>query len=285
MEFKKIAIIGVGLIGGSFARSLKKYALCKEIIGYGRSEKNLKKALNLGVIDDYRREFSEDMKDFDLILLATPVSTIVTITKNIIPFLKPGTIVFDAGSVKGKIVKDVESFLPAHITFIGGHPIAGRENSGVEAAQDDLFFGHKMVFTPTSITSKEKLKKLMDLWAKIGCEIIIMDKDYHDEIFSQISHLPHVIAYCLVNSIFEYFGKHDVITNFSAGGFKDYTRIAQSHPEMWKDILLMNKKNILNAIDSFLHYLLMLKGFLSEDDEEKLLREFIKSREIKRKLK
>jgi prephenate dehydrogenase len=285
IEFKKIAIIGVGLIGGSFAKSLKKYSLCEEIIGYGRSEENLKKALNLGVIDDYRREFSENMKDFDLVVLSTPPIVIDRLIKRIASFLRPGVIIFDTGSVKGKIVEKVENFLPDNITFIGGHPIAGNENSGVEAARDDLFFGHKMIFTPTSKTNKEKLEKIIDLWEKIGCEIITMDKDYHDEIFSQVSHLPHVIAYCLVNSIFEYFGNYDILTKFSAGGFNDYTRIAQSHPEMWKDILLMNKKYILTAIDSFENYLLMLKSFLSKDDEKRLLREFEKSRTIKSKLK
>jgi len=281
MEFKKVAIIGVGLIGGSFAKALKKHSLSEEIIGYGRSEKSLKKALDLGLIDGYRLNFSENMKDFDLVVLATPVGVIVSIIKKIIPFLRPDTIVFDAGSVKREIVKEVESFIPPHITFIGGHPIAGNENSGPEAAKDDLFFGHKMIFTPTRNTKRKELEKLINLWKKIGCEIVIMDKDRHDEIFAQVSHLPHVIAYCLVNSIFDYFGSSDILTNFSAGGLKDYTRIAQSNPEMWRDILLMNKEYILKALDSFEEHLLMLKESLFNNDGEKLLKEFEKSREIK----
>ncbi len=280
-HFKTITIIGVGLIGGSFARVCKKKKLADRIIGFGRDEKNLKKAVELKVIDFYTQNLKEAVRDSDFILLATPVSTIIEIAREMMPYLKKGTIITDAGSVKGEIVREIDKILSEGIFFVGAHPIAGTEKSGVEASFLDLFVGSRCVVTPALKTDPVALEKVKEIWSETGSEVILMDADKHDRYLAAVSHLPHAVAYALVNAVGGLDEKEKGVLSFSAGGFRDFTRIAASHPAMWRDIFLMNKREVVGMINLFQSTLEDIKEAISNSDGKKLEKEFEKAREIR----
>ena len=284
IHFKTITIIGVGLIGGSFARVCKKKKLADRIIGFGRDEENLKRAVGLNVIDSYTLNLKDAVSNSDFILLATPVSTIIEIAKEMMPYLKKVAIVTDAGSVKGEIVREIDEILSKEIFFVGAHPIAGTEKSGVEASFVELFEGHRCVVTPTLKTDPVALEKVKEIWSETGAEVILMDADKHDRYLAAISHLPHAVAYALVNSVGGLDEKEKGILSFSAGGFRDFTRIAASHPAMWRDIFLMNKKNVVDMISLFQSTLENIKKAIINDDGKKLENEFEKARAIRLKI-
>ena len=283
-HFKTITIIGVGLIGGSFARVCKNKKLADRIIGFGRDEKNLKKAVELKVIDSYTQNLKEAVRDSDFILLATPVSTIIEIAREMMPYLKKGTIITDAGSVKGEIVREIDKILPEGIFFVGAHPIAGTEKSGVEASFLDLFVGSRCVITPTEKTDSTPMEKVKEIWKEAGSEVILMDADKHDRYLAAVSHLPHAVAYALVNAVGGLDEKEKGVLSFSAGGFRDFTRIAASHPAMWRDIFSMNKKNVVEMINLFQSTLEDIKEAISNNDGKKMEKEFEKAKEIKSKI-
>ncbi|MFA4910783.1 MAG: prephenate dehydrogenase/arogenate dehydrogenase family protein [Desulfobacteria bacterium] len=285
--FDKVAIIGLGLIGGSLAKAAKGENLFKKVVGIGRNEKNLKKGIDLGAIDSYTTHLAEGVSDVDLVVVATPPGVIVEIIKKVVRYIPNGCIITDVGSIKEEIVKGVERFIPDNdnIYFVGGHPIAGTENSGIEAADPSLFAGHKCVLTPTSRTNRNALERIKTMWEKVGCKVISMDMAKHDNIFAIVSHLPHVVAFSLINAIINIKDNKEDILSYSAGGLKDFTRIAASHPTMWKDIFLMNKENVLNSITHFQSSLEEIKRAIAEEDSEKLVSEFQKSREVRRAIK
>ena len=285
--FDKVAIIGLGLIGGSLAKAAKGENLFKKVVGIGRNEKNLKKGIDLGAIDSYTTHAAEGVSDVDLVVVATPPGVIVEIIKKVVRYIPDGCIITDVGSIKEEIVKGVERFIPDNdnIYFVGGHPIAGTENSGIEAADPFLFIGHKCVLTPTSRTNRNALERIKTMWEKVGCKVISMDMAKHDNIFAIVSHLPHVVAFSLINAIINIKDNKEDILSYSAGGLKDFTRIAASHPTMWKDIFLMNKENVLNSITHFQSSLEEIKRAIAEEDSEKLVSEFQKSREVRRAIK
>jgi prephenate dehydrogenase len=279
--FNRVTIIGVGLIGGSIARILREKNLAGEIYGIGRTEENLQKAKSLGLIDQYFLRATEDMRESDLIILSSPVGTFLQIIKEMGPYLRERAIVTDAGSVKGDLVGKIEEALPGKVNFVGGHPIAGKESSGVEAASGDLFKGAKCILTPTGRTDKWSLEVVKSLWEEAGCEVIMMDPYLHDRVFAAVSHLPHVIAYALINTVARMdFGDADPLS-LSGRSFKDLTRIASSPPELWRDICLFNRDNILNAIDSFEKTLKTLKEYLEKGNGDGLLREFGEAKRVK----
>lgn len=280
--FERMAIVGVGLIGGSLAKAVKEKKLVGEVLGVGRSEERLESARKLGIIDRYSGRMNEILGEADLVVVAGPVGVIVDLVREIIPFLKKGTIITDVGSVKTKIVEEVEAFIPGSLYFVGGHPIAGTENSGFEASFSTLFEGRKCIITPVSTTDSHALERVKELWAQVGSIVACMDSEEHDEVFAAVSHLPHIVAYSMVNSLLKVKGFEKNIFSFSAGGFKDFTRIAASDPVMWKDIALMNKDKLLSAIKLFQEYLEELKEAIEREDGERLLSEFQKSREFKR---
>jgi prephenate dehydrogenase len=218
----------------------------------------------------------------DIVVIATPVGVIIDLVRDMAASLKPDTIITDVGSVKKRIVYEIESFLPAHLHFVGAHPIAGTENSGFKASHAHLFQGARCVITPSSSTNSFAMAKVKDLWEKVGCDVILMDAEKHDRIFAAVSHLPHLIAYCLVSAVIDVEKKEEGILNFSAGGFKDFTRIAASDPVMWRDILLMNKENMLPLIDHFKKVLEEFKAYILKEDSERLTSEFDKSRTLRR---
>lgn len=280
--FKRMAVVGLGLIGGSLAKAVKEKRLVGDVLGIGRSEQRLEHARELGIIDRYSVQMDEVLGEADLIVVATPVGVIVDLIRKMMPFLKKGTIITDVGSVKKKIVERVEAFITDSFYFVGGHPIAGTENSGFEASFSALFEGKKCIITPVSTTNPHALEKVKRLWTGVGSTVVSMDGEDHDEVLAAISHLPHMIAYSMVNSLLNIEGFEENIFSFSAGGLKDFTRIAASHPMMWRDIALMNKDKLLPAIKLFQEYLEELKEAIKREDAEKLFFEFQKSTRFRR---
>ena len=282
--FKKVTIIGLGLIGGSLARALRKKGLVNKIAGVGRGIANLQAGIRLGVIDNYTTDPIEGVKDSDLVIVATPVGNIGEIIKNILPYLNKDAIVSDVGSVKGRVSREIESFVPDKFLFVGGHPIAGTENSGVEASFAELFIGRKCILTPTEKTDRNALETIKNMWEAVGSNVILMDPERHDIIMAAVSHLPHITAYSLVNTIDDLREFEKELLSFTAGGFRDSTRIALSLPVVWKDICLFNKEAILNMIDRYQSTLNKLKTFIENNDASSLVSEFERSVRVRREI-
>lgn len=277
-KFQKITIFGVGLIGGSFALAMKKKKLCGHIVGFGRSEKNLKRAKNKKIIDSYKLNPVAACKDSDLILFATPVGFFIDLAEIIKDSIKSGAIVTDVGSVKGKLVYDIEKILPETVYFVGGHPIAGSDQSGIDAASANIFKSAKCMITPTDKTDKNAMNSVISIWETFGSIVKIIDPYEHDRIYGAISHLPHVIAYNLVNTVAEIDSSYLL---FSGQGFKDTTRIASSHQELWRDICLLNRENLLKYIEVFIKNLDRVKKHLKASDAKSIERDFANARELR----
>ena len=274
MDFKKIAIIGVGLLGGSFALAVKKRDFKGRISGIGRNIDNLKKAAGLGIIDEYSTFPLEGIKDADLILLATPVGQFEKIIKGIREDIKAGAIITDVGSVKKEIVEMVEPLMPEGVSYVGGHPIAGKECSGIDAASPDLFKGLRCIITPSDITDKTAMDKVVSLWNTLGSKVLIMTPEEHDMIFAAVSHMPHVAAYVLVNTLVSI--KEDIL-HFGGNGLRDMTRIALSPAELWRDICSYNRDSILKTLESFSSSLSQTIGLIERSDWKGLEDEFVKA--------
>lgn len=275
----RLAVIGVGLIGGSLARILRESGVVGEIVGIGRGEENLRKAVELGVIDRYSLDPAEGVVGADVVFLATPVCSIPAITAEIVPHLAPGCVVTDGGSVKEEIVSACEPLMPRGIHFVGGHPIAGTEHSGVEASFSTLYVGKRCIVTPTSRTDRHALEKVVRMWEAAGSEVVIMDTVKHDRVVAAISHLPHMVAYALVNAVEGYDRFEESILRYSAGGFRDFTRIASSDPAMWRDIALMNRGAVIEMMDHFACYFSQLRDLVAASDGDGLERFFRESKE------
>lgn len=283
IHFRRVTIIGVGLIGGSLAMVMKKRGLADEIIGAGRRRDNLQKAKRLGVIDGYSLDLQKAAKGADLVVLATPVGSFEKIAEEIRPALGDGTVVTDVGSVKGRLVGSLERIIPYRVRYVGAHPIAGREKSGIEAASADLFKGTRCILTPTKRTEPGALRMIRALWEKAGAKTISMDPYRHDMIFGAVSHLPHVIAYCLVNTVLNLEEEGQVI-KYSAGGFKDFTRVAASHPEMWRDICLLNRDNLIDMVKRFQQTLDNIRVAIESGEGSTLYKEFKRARKVRARL-
>ncbi len=281
--FLNVAIIGVGLIGGSLALAARRSGTFQTIVGIDVNQDSIRKAQALDIVDWGTTDLQQGLKEADLVVLATPVRTIVPLIEEIVSHAKPGTILTDVGSVKAEILAAVDA-LPLHeLHFVGGHPIAGTENSGVEAALADLFFQRKCILTPTERTSATALERVTQVWNSVGADVLCMDTQLHDRIFAAVSHLPHYVAFALVKCIDNLAGSGDDFFRFSAGGLKDFTRVAASDPVMWTDIALMNRANILDCIDRFQESLSELRQHISEADVDGLLSEIGKIRTLRRK--
>ncbi len=284
VKFNRVAIVGVGLIGGSLALSARQKGIFNHIVGIGRTPENLRKAKNLNVVDEFTLNLEEGVKDAELVVIATPVSDIIPIIKKSLPALKKGAIITDVGSVKNEIMIETDKLSLPGVFFVGSHPIAGTENSGVEAAFSDLFLKRKCILTPSKKTDPSALEKIKNLWISVGSEVFFMDSQPHDQILGAVSHLPHMIAFALVNYLHEINHEKESIFKFSGGGLKDFTRIAASHPIMWKDIALMNKGNLVNLMEGFQKTLEELKELINRGDGDELVRKFEESRRIRRGL-
>jgi prephenate dehydrogenase len=251
MRFEKVAIVGVGLIGGSFALALKEKKLCGQVVGAGRGAANLALALERGVIDVTATgadSAAGAVRGADLVLVAAPVAQFETIFLAIQPVLKPECIVMDAGSTKRDVVAAARKGLGTKIAqFVPAHPIAGAEKSGAAAASADLFRGRHLVLTPLKENRKEDVETVAGLWTECGARVSRMTPEEHDGVFAAVSHLPHLLAYALVDDIS---ARPDAarLFGYAAGGFRDFTRIASSHPEMWRDICVANRDRLLDEL-------------------------------------
>lgn len=266
---KKLVIFGVGLIGGSVALALKKASQINAvplIVGFGRTSASLQAALDLAVIDTASADIAAALKDADLVLIATPVAQTPAILQAIKPHLSINTVITDAGSTKGDVLRYAEGILGTQFNqFIGGHPIAGAEKSGVTAAKADLYLNKNVVLTPTSSTSKHAISVATQLWQACGANVSEMPAATHDSIFAAVSHLPHLLAFALVDDIASR-PNAEQLFGFAASGFRDFTRIAGSHPEMWRDISLANKNALLSELTAYQAELANVKTLLENED-------------------
>lgn len=267
---KKLVIFGVGLIGGSVALALKKAGSTAQIIGCGRSHKNLQAALDLNVIDATTSDIAEALKDADIILIATPVAQTADILHAIKPHLNSHTIITDAGSTKVDVLRCAKEILGEHFSqFVGGHPIAGAEKSGVIAATADLYHNKNVVLTADPVTNPQAVQSVRNLWQTCGANVSEMPAQTHDGIFAAVSHLPHLLAFALVDEVASR-PNAEQLFGFAASGFRDFTRIAGSHPEMWRDISLANKTALLSEITAYQEELARLKKMLEQEDGNSL---------------
>ena len=265
MQFGKVTIVGVGLIGGSIGLGLKERGLAQEVVGVGRRKISLEKALERGAIETATMDLAEGCQGADIVILAVRVSLIARMARRAMPHLAPGTIITDVASTKAVIVKDIEGFLKEDVHFIGGHPLAGSEKRGVEFARGDLFEGARTILTPTQRTSDAALKKISTLWRSLGAKVSLLSPEEHDHILALVSHLPHLVAMALVDAVPE------EALSFAAAGFKDTTRIAASDPEIWQDIFLANKEEVLKALKRFREDLEQKEKCLKDADQKRLL--------------
>ena len=279
--FEKMVLAGVGLICGSLALDMRRRKLVNEVVGYGRSESNLKFAKKKGLIDSYFLRDADFPGGVDFLMIGTPVETIVPLTETFLPKLEKGCIVSDVGSVKAEIVRGMEKILPKQIPFVAGHPIAGSEQWGAKAARENLFVRHRCVLTPTKKTDKKALKKVAELWRRVGADVEILDPDTHDRVLGVISHLPHVLVFALVNALNRTPLKGVDLKSYCAGGFKDFTRIASSRPELWRDICLMNRRALGRSLSDYIKYLEQLNRWIHDEKGGLLEKEFARAYETR----
>ena len=260
--FNKVAVVGTGLVGGSLAISIKKKGLAGEVVGVSRHAKNIALAVKIGAIDRGSRELGI-IKDADLVVLATPVDSIIKLSRKVSRLIRPDCIVMDVGSTKEKIVSCLEG---EFANFVGSHPLAGSEKRSIAYAHAGMFKGSLCVLTPTGKTRKPALNKIKKLWESVGARVVLLSPGTHDSILAFVSHLPHVVAFSLINSV------PGACLSFASGGLKDTTRIAASDAELWGEILLSNRKNLLRAIGVFQKRLSDIRSALNKEDARSLQR-------------
>ena len=278
---EKLAIIGVGLIGGSVALALRESGVVREVVGCGRSEANLLKAAELGIIDHYTHSVAEAVQGADLVLLAVPLGAMRETFAAMRPHLAPQAVVTDAGSVKGSVVEDLRAVygeIPGF--FVPGHPIAGTERSGSEAAFASLYRNRRVILTPLPETDANALERVEWMWRQCGADITRMPVAHHDEVLAATSHLPHMLAFSLVDSLAR-MKENDEIFRYAAGGFRDFTRIASSNPTMWRDICLANQEALGEMLTRFADELHELAGILSNGDAQGLLEIFQRAKQAR----
>jgi prephenate dehydrogenase len=278
MLFKRVAVIGVGLIGGSFALALKEAKACGHVLGVGREPGNLKLALDRGIIDSIEGDPAHAVEDADLVLVSTPVGQFATVLQKIHSSLKPGAIVTDTGSTKREVVEAARKALKKKIAqFVPAHPIAGAEKSGVSAASAELFRGKRVVLSPLPENSEQIIEKLNQAWSSCGARTSRMSPEQHDEVFATVSHLPHLLAFALVHDVSHRENAAELFS-FAAGGFRDFTRIASSHPEMWRDISIANADLLVAELSRYSRKLDEVKKLLESGDAAALEKLFAEAR-------
>ena len=281
--FERIALIGIGLIGSSISHASRRAGLAKEIAGSARTPATIETAMRLGLISKGYSSAAEAAKGADLVILCVPVGMCGPISKEIAPVLRPGAILTDVGSVKGSIIRDMAPHVPKGVHFVPAHPIAGTEHSGPESGFAELYDGRWCILTPEPGTDPAAVEKLKTFWEKLGSKVEIMSAEHHDLVLAITSHVPHLIAYNIVNTAahLERVTDSEVI-KFSAGGFRDFTRIAASDPTMWRDVFLNNKDAVLEMLGRFSEDLTALQRAIRFGDGETLFRLFSESRAIRK---
>jgi len=282
-KFSKVTFIGFGLINSSLAHVFKLKTLAKETTAFSRSKETREKIKNLNIVDNVNDNIRESVKDSDLIVLGIPVGAMESIVSEIAPFLKSGTIITDVGSVKKHLIDSILPILPSDVYFVPGHPIAGTEKSGPEAGFAELFNGRWCILTPNKNTSQVALEKVKFIWEQAGMQIATMDAEYHDRVLAITSHIPHLVAFSIVGTVTELEDqlKTEVI-KYSAGGFRDFTRIAASDPIMWRDVFLNNSEAVLEMLGRFIEDLTALQKSIRWQDGDSLESLFTKTREIRK---
>ena len=284
MLIKRLSIIGVGLIGASLASGLRKAGVCNEVIGCGRGVKNLQQAIDLGIIDRYYHDPAQAVQGADMVVVAVPLGSMVNIFKIINKALLSQTVITDVGSAKLSVIADAQKYLTDHLPyFIPGHPIAGSEKSGVVAAKFDLFTNNRVILTPTAETNLKAIELVRTMWQIVGAKVVDMSAAHHDQVLAATSHLPHLLAYSLVNTLAKMDSKAEIF-QFAAGGFRDFTRIASSDPQMWHDICLSNKDAILQMLEYFNTDLNQLIEYIKQQDSQQIKTMFSDAKQVRDEL-
>jgi prephenate dehydrogenase len=281
-EFGKVVVFGVGLIGGSFALALKAAEQVEEVVGFGRSLATLRQALDLGIIDRVGLNAGQEIADADLVLLATPVGQMPDIMARIEPYLGAATVVTDGGSTKADVIAAARLQFGARVgQFVPAHPIAGAENSGAAAARADLYREKKVVLTPLPENSVLNIARVRSAWEWCGAQVHELSPSQHDEVFAAVSHLPHLLSFALVHGL-ALRADSELYFSYAASGFRDFTRIAASHPEMWRDICLANRRALLDELDRYRTQLDALRVALQQGDGAALEQTFNIARTARR---
>ncbi|WP_298257763.1 prephenate/arogenate dehydrogenase family protein [Bradyrhizobium sp.] len=282
-HFDRIALIGFGLIGGSIARAARQQGLAKEIVTTARSAKTRERVMELGVVDRVVETNVEAVQGADLVILCIPVGACGPVAAEIADHLKPGVIISDVGSVKASVVKDMAPHLPVSAHFVPAHPVAGTENSGPDSGFAELFINRWCILTPPEGTDAKATEKLRAFWTALGAKVEVMTPEHHDLVLAITSHLPHLIAYTIVGTADELAQvTSSEVIKFSAGGFRDFTRIAASDPTMWRDVFLANKDAVLEMLGTFNEDLSKLTRAIRRGDGEALFEHFTRTRAIRR---
>jgi cyclohexadieny/prephenate dehydrogenase len=281
--FERIALIGIGLIGSSLARVVRRDRLADHIVACARTEQTLAKVGELGLADSVTMDPAEAVIGADLVVLGTPLGVYREIAEAIAPHLEPGVIVTDVGSVKGAAIRDVAPRMPEGVHFVPGHPVAGTEHSGPEAGFAELFAGRWCVLTPTADTDKGAVEQVAELWRRAGMMVDVMEAEHHDQVLAITSHLPHLIAYTIVGTVFDLENSTQrEAVKYAAGGFRDFTRIAASDPVMWRDVFLNNREAVLEMLGRFSEDLTRLQRAIRWGEGQVLMDLFTRTREIRR---
>ncbi|TDR82829.1 prephenate dehydrogenase [Paludibacterium purpuratum] len=278
---RTLVVVGVGLIGGSFALALKRAGFVERVIGVDRSQDNLRRAQELGVVDEISQDLAQAVADADMVLLATPVGQMAACLQAMAPVLSPDTLVSDVGSTKGNVVRILREALPGHLArCVPAHPIAGSELSGAVAAQYGLYENRDVVLTPLPETDPAAVETIGALWRACGAHIAVLDADEHDRVFAAVSHLPHLLAFSYVNLIA---GQDNAARclDFAATGFRDFTRIAGSSPEMWRDVTLANRQALLAELRDYQTELDRLIAEVEREDAAALAERFSRARQVR----
>ncbi len=279
--FNKVVIFGVGLIGGSFALALRKANAVREVVGFGRSAETLRQAKQLGILDRVGTDLAAELGSADLVLLATPVGQMADIMARIAPHLGPDTLITDGGSTKSNVAAYARMHLGKKLAqFVPAHPIAGAEKSGAAAAQADLYEGKKVVLTPLPENSSATVARVHKAWELCGAVVSELSAAQHDSVFAAVSHLPHLLSFALVHDIAQRDDK-DLLLSFAASGFRDFTRIAASSPEMWRDICMANRDALMSELQQYAGELYGLFQALEQRDANKLEEVFSEARKVR----
>ena len=284
MLFNRLIIAGVGLIGGSLGLAARERGLVREVVGFGRTEANLKVALERGLISSYTFDPAEAARGADIFLLAVPVEATRSTMEKFIPHLPPGCIITDAGSTKEQVVKTLEDVLPATLPCVGAHPIAGTEHSGAAAAFSSLFEQRLCIVTPTARTDRAAVAKVRALWEGVGMRVEEMEMKLHDQVLARVSHLPHMIAFSVMNAVLDTRVTGIDLLPYAGGAFSDLTRVAASPVEMWRDICTSNREALLTAISEFETALTRMKTAIASGDAETVSTAIERAREERQRL-
>jgi cyclohexadieny/prephenate dehydrogenase len=283
--FNKVCIIGLGLIGGSIGLSLKRLNSSSQVVGYAKTKSTLKRAVERGLVDKVEENLINAVNDADFVILATPLSMFKSIIGEISPFLKEGCIISDTGSAKLSVIKELKNIIPGNIEFVPGHPIAGTEESGPDSGFAELFDNRWCILTPTEDNTSNAIHLVKKFWESLGSKVEIMEPSHHDKVLAITSHIPHLIAFNIVgtaNNLANVTEKE--VVKYSAGGFRDFTRIAASDPKMWSDIFTYNSEAVLEMLELFSNDLAKLKDAVKKKDSDLLFSNFEKTRAVRKNI-